>query len=92
MRLAVGYAGEISVQVTAKVLARERKTLADRGVNVRKEPVPLDVTLTFTMGSEKGILEVSATSGKTKLGDAEINYEANSEWARTSAEIIDAEG
>ena len=82
IRLAVRLAGQISITVMAKVLAKERKRLADHGVDTKKESLSLDVTLTFTMGSEKG---------KTKLGDAEINYEANSEWPRTSAENVEPE-
>ena len=91
IRLAVRLAGQISITVMAKVLAKERKRLADHGVDTKKESLSLDVTLTFTMGSEKGILEVAANTGKTKLGDAEINYEANSEWPRTSAENVEPE-
>lgn len=86
--LIVFYAGEILINVTANILAQKRKKLEDEGLNVRKKSIPLDITLTITIGGEKGILEVSATSGKAKIGDAEVNYEANSKWKRAS--ILDA--
>ena len=77
--------------MTSKVLAKERKKLGDNGIDVRKEPIAFDVTLSFTMGCEKGVLEVSATSGKTKLGDAQMNYEASTNWKQTSSENVEAE-
>ncbi|KAF7506972.1 hypothetical protein GJ744_011103 [Endocarpon pusillum] len=55
------------------MLANEWKRLQDESFDVKRKPVPLDVTLSFKIGGEKGILEVGATSGKTKLGDAQMN-------------------
>lgn len=83
--------GEISINVTSKVLTKERKRLEGEGVDARKKPILFDVKLSFIMGGEKGVLEVSATSGKTKLGNATMNYEANSQWKRTSSEEVKAE-
>lgn len=82
--------GEIIIRVTTKLLTKVRRKLLGEGSNVKK-PIPLDVTLSLIMGSEKGVLEVIATSGKTKLGDAQLNYEANSGWKRMSAEDVKAE-
>jgi hypothetical protein len=78
----VHYGGEISISVSRKVLAAERKRLAGEGIDTMKEPIALNVKLSFIMGSEKGVLEVSASSGKTELGNAKMNYEANSQWNR----------
>ncbi|ERF72261.1 hypothetical protein EPUS_02148 [Endocarpon pusillum Z07020] len=83
--------GEIIINVTSTVLNKERKRLKDEGFDVKKKPIPLDVTLSFKIGGEKGILEVAATSGKTKLGDAQMNYEANSECKGAWSEDIKAE-
>lgn len=83
--------GEIIIKVTSNVLTKERKRLKDEGFDVKRKPIPLDVTLSFEIGGEKGILEVAATSGKTKLGDAQMNYEANSECKGAWLEDIKAE-
>ena len=83
--------GEVIIKVTSAFLTKERKRLKDEGFDVKRKPIPLDVTLSFKIGGEKGILEVAATSGKTKLGDAQMNYEANSEWKRAGSEDIKPE-
>ncbi len=83
--------GEIIIHITTKLLAKVRRRLEGEGFDVKKKPIPLDVTLSLIMGSEKGVLEVKATSGRTKLGDAKLNYQANSGWKRMSAEDVTVE-
>jgi hypothetical protein len=83
--------GEISIGVSEKVLAKERKRLAGEEADTKKQPIPFDVKLSFIMGGEKGVLEVSASSGKNKLGNAKMNYEANSRWKRTGSEDLKGE-
>jgi len=90
-QIPVQCAGEISVNITPKLLAKVRKRAQGEAMDMKKKPVAFDVKLTFIMGSEKGVLEVSANSGKTKLGNAKMNYEASSQWKRTGSEDVKAE-
>jgi hypothetical protein len=83
--------GEISLNISPKLLNKVRKKLQGEATNMKKKPIAFDVKLSFIMGSEKGVLEVSASSGNTKIGKAKMNYEANSQWKRTGSEDFKAE-
>jgi hypothetical protein len=47
-------------------------------------PTVIEISLVFTMGSDKGVLEVSARSGKREVGDTTIEWQPGSFWQRES--------
>jgi hypothetical protein len=75
---------EIKLNFTA-TLVKERSQLAAADPNIRKKPIAIDVTLTFTVGSDKGIIEVSANSGQDSLGKPTLMYHAaTSDWTNAA--------
>jgi hypothetical protein len=94
----VFWVADISIELT-EFLNHQRKKMESecRGLSKEfrrgymKKPTVLEFTLHFTIGSDKGVLDVSATSGTKTVGQSTIEYQANSAWPRMSQADIEAE-
>jgi hypothetical protein len=64
--------GEISIDLIAYLRQERAKAIWKRTLYAKEEHTIIDVVLLFTMGSEKGVLKVSARSGNREVGATEI--------------------
>ena len=66
----------------SQVVGKERKKFkTDKGAMPAFQKIDVDVEI--TMGSDKGVLLVTAKHGLTKVGKTEIEFEADPAWKGT---------
>ncbi|KAJ9641155.1 hypothetical protein H2204_002833 [Knufia peltigerae] len=65
--------GNIKIDLT-KYVKEERNRLMDEGEKVPRR-MDIDLTLEMTLGSDKGVLTVTAKKGRKKFGKAQIEFD-----------------
>lgn len=76
---AVHKIGTITLELTNHIRA-ERNAARKKGHNISVKPIKIEVTFSFAVSGDKGVVDVSARSGKKTVGEAKMEWETNSKW------------